>query len=91
MKIVRVRWTDAESTAKWSHIDDLEDPGITESVGFLVKETEKTMFVANSLNSALEAGDTIGIPKAWIAEIYELKDTKPKKRKEQNGKKEQDV
>lgn len=82
MKIVRVRWTDAESTGKWTHVDELEDPSHTETVGFLVKETEKSYFVANSVNTAGEAGDTIAIPKSWVEYFYELKDKKPRKKNE---------
>lgn len=87
MKIVRIRWTDAESTGKWTHVDALDDPLPTETVGFLVKETAKTYFVANSINSADEAGDTIAVPKAWVEHIYEIKDRKPTKKKEQNNEK----
>lgn len=77
MKIIRVKWIDAESTGKWTHVDELEDPTVTDTVGYLVKETENTIFVANSYQSETShAGDTIAIPKAWIKEQYEIKDRK---------------
>jgi hypothetical protein len=81
MKIVRVNWIDAESTSKWTHIDELEDPTITTTVGFLVKESEAFVYVSNSFQPLTDhAGDTIAIPKSWIQDMYELKDRKPRKK-----------
>ena len=82
MKAVKISWQDAESTSEWTHVDDLKEPGLTHTLGYLVKETETMYFVASSVamhGEALHVGDTIAIPKAWITEVLEITDGPKKK------------
>ncbi len=80
MKIYKVTWVDAHSITEWTSIEDLEEPKFVQTVGFLVKETERSYYIAGSFaGETEEVGDTIVIPKTWIKEMYELKDAPKKK------------
>lgn len=49
MKKVYLRWLDSEASNEWTDIDDISDElELTESVGWLIKETEQFYLVALS-------------------------------------------
>ena len=82
-RVVKIVWIDAESTTEWTPVDELNEPQVVHTLGFLVKESDTTYFISNSIyhddKAKLHVGDTIAIPKAWVQEIFEIKDA-PKKR-----------
>lgn len=84
MKAVKVTWVDAESTTEWTNVEKLKEPGVVHTLGYLVKESDTTYFVAASAyqneDGGITAGDTIAIPKAWVKELFELKDQVVKKK-----------
>lgn len=83
MQAVKVTWVDAESTTEWISVDDLKDPTIVHTLGYLTKETTDTYFISASVygdeKGKLTVGDTIAIPKAWVKEIFEIKDAPKRK------------
>ena len=83
MKAVKVTWIDAESTTEWTLVDDLKEPQVVHTLGYLVKESDKTYYISASAyrdeKDKLTVGDTIAIPKAWVQEIFEIKDALKKK------------
>jgi hypothetical protein len=49
MKVVYVEWMDASADNTWTHIEHVEAPTkLTNTVGFLVKETEEFVILAHT-------------------------------------------
>lgn len=86
MKAVKVTWIDAESTTEWTLLEDLKEPQVVHTLGYLVRESDTTYFIAASVyqhqdngKTKTTVGDTIAIPKAWTTEMFEIKDALKKK------------
>lgn len=76
--LVEVIWDDAASnTSSWVHIDDIATPERVNTTGFLVKEEEGYITVANSVSAVEEGNDTVGntmtIPKGMIISRREVR------------------
>lgn len=75
MKAVKVEWLDiCSGTPNWARLDDLEvGPLKCESVGWLVKETDEYICIAQNYNEEENlVADTMTFPKAIITKITEL-------------------
>lgn len=73
MRRVLVRWIDAYSIDEWTDIKELEhceDGQMCVTTGFLVRESQSAIFVANSVGGQ-DACCIIVIPKAFIREIQD--------------------
>lgn len=76
MKLLYVQWEDASSRSSWSSLETVEDWNkngrfMVETLGWLVKDTDKVIIIAGSHNPESEYsdevyGDLIRIPKTWI-------------------------
>jgi len=74
MKIVLVEWFDSATEYGWQR-KDLFDDRITncQSVGFLIKETDKVVVVTLNRSDNGRYADAITIPKQSIKRIRQLK------------------
>jgi len=76
MKAVKVEWLDiASGTIHWTDFDDLEfGPLECESVGWLVKETDEYIAIAQNYNKENDLiADTMTFPKSVVVKMTELK------------------
>lgn len=76
MKIVKIEWLDiCHGTPNWSHLDSLEvGPLECVSVGFLIKETDEYICIAENYNESENiVADTMTFPKAIVSKVEELK------------------
>lgn len=85
IKAVKITWIDAGSTASWSGVEELTDPGLCYTLGYLVKETDDFYHVSATIGlddeKQLVVNSTQSIPKAWVKEILEIKDKSATKSK----------
>jgi hypothetical protein len=74
-KLYYVEWMDAASNEGWVSPDDDTSPEIIISVGWLIKETEVYITLANSMhkNAAGQVGGTMTIPNGMIINKKEVK------------------
>lgn len=72
MKIVYVKWVDAHSESGWIKHEETADIVECESIGFVVRETEKSITLAVTVHEK-ECNSTIAIPKAWILKRKTIK------------------
>ena len=68
MKVIMVHWYDAVSDNSWLKIDDVHpSTGLTQSVGFLVKETKEAIVLSHTYDpDSSHVNGTMEIPKALI-------------------------
>ena len=66
MKLVRVEWWDAASTAEWAFKEDLLEPVDVTTVGYLARDDEAYIVICASLTDGAQLGDCIAIPKGII-------------------------
>jgi len=76
MKIVRIEWLDiCHGQTNWSFIDQLDlGPLECVSVGFLIKETDEYISIAENYNESEGlVADTMTFPKAIVKKVEELR------------------
>jgi hypothetical protein len=73
MKIVKVTWEDSGTDNQvWVNKDDFADElGLCESVGFLVKKTNKVVVIAQS-TSDTQYGNVLVIPRKMVRKVSDL-------------------
>lgn len=71
-KVVVIIWDDAESSDGWEEAPEELEPKLATSVGFLVRQTEKYVLIAQSYDNGHTNG-RFQIPKGMIKEIKEIK------------------
>ena len=74
MKMVLIQWDDASSASpSWVDRGDFDDLGITNcvSVGIVLGETNKEIFLVLSLNSR-NRSQAVAIPKGCIKKIWQV-------------------
>lgn len=76
--LVEVIWEDASSNSEsWVHLDDIAQPEVVNTTGFLVKETESFLTVAASVSQEEKfietVGNTMTIPKGMIKSRREVR------------------
>ncbi len=76
MKLVKVIWEDAASMDSWQDLEDYDmgDDYIVETIGFLVKKTNKHITVVSQVcHSHDKATHFMKIPRETVRKIIELK------------------
>lgn len=74
-KIVKVRWLDAMSEDSWTDIDVAikQECPLQETVGYLLRQDEKTIVLAASLDVVNKSVASIySIPQSWCIEVIEI-------------------
>lgn len=87
MKTVKITWIDAESGNEWITTDELEEPSVCTTIGYLVKETDKFYFIAGTISieeEKVHTNNRIIIPKPWVIELQEIKHATKKKTPKQS-------
>ena len=78
MKIAKIDWLDiCSATTNWTDLNDLEvSPLQCSSVGYVVKETEDYICIAQNYNeSGNLVADTMTFPRSIITNFVYLKDS----------------
>lgn len=91
--LIEVVWDDAASNSEtWVLLGEVSEPEQVLTVGYLVKETERAIVIANSVSNEEvheeTVGNTITIPKGFLVSrrFVRLETVKPKaKRKKTNA------
>lgn len=70
-QLVEVKWDDAASNSEaWVHKDDMEAPEQVITIGFVIKEDERAVYIASSVANDEDHEETVGntmtIPKGMI-------------------------
>lgn len=74
LKVVRVRWVDAETSMGWESISDISAtvPTVT-SVGFLVADSDTCIIIASTIGAEFtDCNSRIAIPLGMIVDLEEL-------------------
>lgn len=71
MKIVLIEWSDACGSHTWENRDDPVHILPCTSVGILLREDEKEIEIAQTLNPS-HKNNCLAIPKSWIKRIRPL-------------------
>lgn len=76
--LVEIIWDDAASNSEsWVNLSDIQEPERVNTTGFLVKETDEYLTVANSVSAEEDFIDTVGntmtIPKGMIISRREVR------------------
>jgi hypothetical protein len=73
-RLVQVEWQDATSVDAWTEFDliDIELP-IVRTAGYVVRETDAVLVIANSILESDHACCCMIIPRAMILKIADLK------------------
>lgn len=89
-KVVKIVWTDAMAINEWKTVDELtkdekEDEQPCISIGFLIKTTKKSYYVANTISSGETEDEIVSngimmIPRKWVTEVETLNVTLPTKK-----------
>lgn len=77
-KLVEVIWDDAASNSEaWVHKDDMESPEQVITIGFVIKEDDRAIYIASSIANDEDHEDTVGntmtIPKGMIVSRREVR------------------
>lgn len=85
-KFYEIVWDDATSNSEsWVHLNDIDEVERVITRGWLVKETDRALTIANSISAQEDKMDTVGnvmtIPRGMIITQREIKVTsaRPKK------------
>lgn len=75
MKIVYVTWIDSSTDDGWQDANELDErPDLVHSVGFLVKETDTLLVIANSYDPATgHSNGRMSIPLVSIQKVKTIK------------------
>ena len=84
-RIVEVEWEDSAGSHGWQSTDEIPDPHIITSLGYVIRDDDEAFTVTESLNHGKELpnailkkyGCTMTIPRSAIRKVTELQ-AKPK-------------
>lgn len=84
-KLTEVIWDDAASNSEaWVHKDDMEAPEQVITVGYVIKEDDRAVYIASSVSNDKAHEDTVGntmtIPKGMIVTRREIKVSNAKRK-----------
>lgn len=82
-KVVLINWRDATADNKWKPKEEYTaaEPSEILTVGFLLKQTKKTITVIMNQATDGDLCSSIAIPKDWCINVRTLATFKPRKRK----------
>ena len=78
MRIIKINWVDSVRASDWTLLEDIDDkPLDCVSVGFLIKETDEQITIAQNYGIKPEqVCNLMTIPRCSIKDIKELKEEK---------------
>lgn len=76
MRIIKINWVDSVRASDWALLEDIDDkPLDCVSVGFLIKETDEQITIAQNYGIKPEqVCNLMTIPRCSIRDIKELKE-----------------